>query len=176
MLKNQQQDLLVDQNILILHSLRTIISDLDDQTYTATREPYYSSSLGAHTRHILDHYLMLLAGMESGEMNYDNRNRDPEIETCRDHAKATIGRIIDGLKQLPDTDTPVKAIINVSVDTNPQPQDSTLGRELVFLHGHTTHHHSLMALIMRLQDKTVSSDFGFAPSTLKHRSEQACAR
>ena len=72
------------KNISILHNLRTIIGELDDSTYTATHEAFYPSSLGAHTRHILDHYLMLLAGAAAGEVDYDRRNRDPEIETNRD--------------------------------------------------------------------------------------------
>ncbi|MCV6603729.1 MAG: hypothetical protein OIF34_00375, partial [Porticoccaceae bacterium] len=108
-------------------------------------------------------------------VDYDKRGRDPQIETNRDHAKATIGRIIDGLKQLPGNDTPIKSAIKVTVEGTTPVQASTVGRELIFLHGHTTHHHSLMALIMRLQDKTVDSEFGFAPSTLKYRSEQVCA-
>lgn len=176
MLKNQQQNVLVDQNILILHSLRAIISQLDDTTYTATHELYYSSSIGAHTRHILDHYLMFLTGVGEGTVDYDKRGRDREIETNRDHAKAIIGRIIDGLKQLPSNDTPIQAAIKVTVEGTTPIQASTVGRELIFLHGHTTHHHSLMALIMRLQDKTVDTNFGYAPSTLKYRSEQVCAR
>ena len=169
-------NLLIEQNSLILHSLRNLLDELDDATYTATHDVLYSSSIGAHTRHILDHYLMLLAGIGSGEVDYDKRGRDPEVETNRAHAKATISRIIDGLKQLPGNDTPVQAATKVSVDDSCPAQSSTLGRELVFLYSHTTHHHSLMALIMRLQDKNVDNNFGYAPATLKYRSDQPCAR
>ncbi|UTW45323.1 DinB family protein [bacterium SCSIO 12696] len=176
MQNDPQQNILVDQNILILHSLRTIISQLDDTVYTATHDTFYSSSIGAHTRHILDHYLMFLAGVEGGTVDYDKRCRDPEIETNRDHARATIGRIIDGLKHLPSNDTPINAAIKVTIEGTTPVQASTVGRELIFLHGHTTHHHSLMALILRLQDTPVDTNFGYAPSTLKYRSEQVCAR
>ena len=167
--------MLAEQNIQALHRLRDIIDQLDDREYTATHIPYYSSSIGAHARHILDHYLMLVAGLEPGIVDYDRRGRDPEIETCRDHARATIDRICEQLQQLPADSTPVQAALSVSLDRDTPAQISTVGRELTFLCSHTVHHQSMIALIMRLQDKPVAGDIGYAPSTLKHRSEVACA-
>ena len=176
--------MLAEQNIHILHCLHDIIDQLDSCEYTATDDHYHSSSIGAHVRHILDHYLMLLAGIESRAVDYDKRCRDPEVETNRDHAKATIDRIVERLQQLPADNTPIQAAIKVTVEGDTPAQASTLGRELIFLHGHTTHHHSLMAMIMRLQNKQVAGDFGYAPSTLQHQNknqidnqgETPCAR
>ena len=160
--------LLAEQNIHTLNSLRDIIDQLDNGEYTATDDQYYRSSIGAHVRHILDHYLMFLAGLDGLSIDYDKRSRDPEIENNRDHAKAVIDRIVEGLQQLPADNTPVQAAIKVTVEGSTPAQSSTVGRELIFLHGHTTHHHSLMALIIRLQNKQVAADFGYAPSTLKY--------
>ena len=84
------------------------------------------------------------------------------------------------MKQLPAADTPVQAALSVTLAGDTPAQTSTVGRELTFLYSHTTHHHSLIALIMRLMDKQVAEDIGYAPSTLKHQSETegqvACAR
>ena len=56
-LEKVSHSLLAEQNIQLLHTLRDIIDQLDNTEYTATKAPYYNSSIGAHTRHILDHYL-----------------------------------------------------------------------------------------------------------------------
>lgn len=53
---------------------------------------------------------------------------------------------------------------------------STLERELQFLASHTVHHYALIALTLRAQGVTVGTDFGMAPSTLRHSERERCAR
>lgn len=163
--------LLAKQNTQILHTLSGIIDQLDDAEYTGTKAPYYNSSIGAHTRHILDHYLMFIVGLSEGIIDYDKRCRNPEIETCRSRAKLTIDRITAALEGLPDTNTRVAAKLNIVPSGDTPAQHSTIGRELTFLYSHTVHHHSIIAIIMRLMEKEVSSDIGYAPSTLNYQNE-----
>ena len=42
-------------------------------------------------------------------------------------------------------------------------------RELLFLLSHSTHHHTLIAMICRPQGVTMADEFGVAPSALKYR-------
>src|SRR5262245_51244700 len=45
---------------------------------------------------------------------------------------------------------------------------SSLKRELQFLLSHTTHHYALIALALRSRGFEPGSEFGVAPSTLRH--------
>ena len=178
--------MLAEQNIQILHTLRDIIDQLDNVEYTATEAPYYNSSIGAHTRHVLDHYSMFIAGLKIGTVDYEKRCRNPALENCRDHAKLAIDHMTEQLQQLPDTNTPIRATLNITLSGDTPAQASTIGRELTFLYSHTTHHYSLIALIMRLMNKQVPCNMGYAPATLKHQNdlkyqnettrEETCAR
>ncbi|MEP0552783.1 MAG: hypothetical protein ABJE29_00430, partial [Balneola sp.] len=53
---------------------------------------------------------------------------------------------------------------------------SSIRRELQFLVSHTVHHYALIGLILKTMDVEVPEDFGVAPSTLKHESEQETAK
>ena len=48
-------------------------------------------------------------------------------------------------------------------------------RELIFLHGHTTHHYAIIAVILKMLELPVSADFGIAPSTLVYEEQMECA-
>ena len=45
---------------------------------------------------------------------------------------------------------------------------STVSRELLFAGSHAIHHFAIIAVLMRAQGRTVSYDFGKAPSTLTY--------
>ena len=170
------KQMLTEQNIELLLRLETLIESLSADEYTSTDAPVYPSCIGAHTRHILEHYLMFLAGLEDGVIDYDGRERDPAVENDRDCAYRVIHEIIEKLGKITSPDAPLTVGQAVCAE-NPTPsQPSTVGRELVFLHSHTTHHHSLIIMIMRIMGKTVSGMSDFAPSTIRHIREQACAR
>ena len=57
-------------------------------------EPY-SASIGQHYRHVLDHFLCLESGIAAGEIDYDNRERNPQLETDLNYARATTERLIE---------------------------------------------------------------------------------
>ena len=52
-------------------------------------------------------------------------------------------------------------------------QRSSVGRELQFLVSHTVHHSAMVAASCRVRGLPVSSDYGVAPSTQRHRAASA---
>jgi hypothetical protein len=143
-----------------------------------TGSPHGLSSVGAHIRHILDHYDCLLAGVTSGRVDYDSRARDEAVE--RDPAAAAVlaGRIAISLGEL----TPEDAARDVEVRMDCGESGSadvwsrsSVQRELQFLVSHTVHHFALIKGILIGTDTAVPEDFGVAPSTLAYRSRTACA-
>lgn len=69
---------------------------------------------------------------------------------------------------------PVK--LSTSRHRTSQPISSSIERELVFLHGHTTHHYAIIAAILKLQGCAIDYAFGIAPSTLAYEEQLKCAQ
>ena len=141
----------------------------DSNSYTNLDPQTYGSSIGAHMRHVLDHYHSLLAGVESGVVDYDNRPRDQTIERDPIAAIALIESVIEGLEALSGRED---ARLNVKVSSSVKDEEShassSIGRELQFLVSHTVHHYALIAIASRMQGIVPMETFGVAPSTLKY--------
>ena len=60
--------------------LRSIIHQLSDAEFTEKLELLNGSSIGQHVRHILEFYICLSKGINTGEVNYDKRVRNLNIE------------------------------------------------------------------------------------------------
>jgi hypothetical protein len=119
-------------------------------------------------RHCVDHYECYLQGLPAGKVDYDARCRDALVETDPATAVDRIQTIQSRLAETSGASQP----ISISIHHGAEPstwQTSTSGRECIFLFSHTIHHFALMAGICREQGLEVPSEFGVAPSTLKHR-------
>jgi uncharacterized damage-inducible protein DinB len=130
-------------------------------------------SIGAHFRHVLDHYLAFLHGLGHGRIDYDQRERDPEIEADLRVARATADRIGAALQAITPTTLRALIMVNVAVATEshgePSWEPSTVQRELAFLLSHTVHHYALISLHARRHGVELGEDFVVAPSTLEYR-------
>ena len=58
----------------------TLLAKVDNETYRRKDADSESGSLGAHYRHVLDHFSCVLEGIPTGQINYDQRRRNPELE------------------------------------------------------------------------------------------------
>jgi uncharacterized damage-inducible protein DinB len=130
-------------------------------------------SIGAHFRHVLDHYFAFFHGLEEGRIDYDRRDRDPEIETDLHTARAAAEQVEAALRTLPAATIQAPILINVAVATEAHGETlwepSTVQRELAFLLSHTVHHYALISLHARCYGVELGEDFGVAPSTLEYR-------
>lgn len=160
------------QNIHFLEQGQNLLAAISDGQF-ADKGLFGQASAGAHLRHVLDAYRCFLAGIASGLVDYDARERDRRIETDRDFAAGAIAEVIDRLAHLPE---PVlEQDLRIQVDTAAWEQGkdlwtrSTAARELQFLLSHTVHHYALIALILRGHGYDPGAEFGVAPSTLEYR-------
>ena len=166
---------LVAQNIEVLKQGIGLIGRLDDHLYIEVNRALSISGVGSHFRHCVDFYHSFLAGLASGRINYDCREREEQIEKSRLFAIATLRSINEGLGGLPASEDQ-REIAVLLEDSSTLPNDnsdsgwsrSTIKRELQFLLSHTIHHYSLIALALRVQGFDPGSEFGVAPSTLKY--------
>jgi uncharacterized damage-inducible protein DinB len=165
--------LLQQNNCSLLRRYLTIIESISDVQYTLDNQPLFNSSIGAHTRHVLDHYQAFMDGLLLGHVDYDARARVSDIELSRPVAIEKINTTIARLAQIDDDDDRALLVsmdVGMSEVQSNEPQRSTVGRELVFLHGHLIHHEALVVFILRaLNISLADNNIGLAPSTIKHK-------
>src|SRR6266581_3684357 len=70
---------------------------IDDETYGRPLEGKPAASLGAHYRHVLDHFLCLAEGIRTGRVNYDQRRRNAQLESSVTCARLVTEGLIDEL-------------------------------------------------------------------------------
>lgn len=159
---------LIDANIMLLGQAQQLLQKMNDAQFTHFPKPAFQAGVGTHLRHCLDFYHAFLAGLPHGGVDYDARQRDPQIERDRDYANAKIEAIAQQLRQLPTL--PDNAPLQVKVNDSGRGimGHSSVSRELQALIEHTIHHYALMAVLLKLQGFDPGNAFGVAPSTLLH--------
>jgi uncharacterized damage-inducible protein DinB len=170
---------IIDDNIRYLQQGLELLQVISDENYTHASPPMYTSGVGGHLRHCLDHYFGLLAGIDGQKVDYDARQRDAEIETCRNRAIECTEQLIEDLKQLPAEALGIglECKMDCGGDGEVICSDSSVRREMQFLVSHTVHHYALIAMILRHQGIEPPADFGVAPSTVRFRESQLkCAQ
>lgn len=157
------------QNIYFIEQGRDLVRRLDDQLYCHSAEG--QSGVGAHLRHVIDCFRCFQQGLESGQVDYDARQRNAHIEKDRAVADRAMTEIIACLQGLAQGDA--GRSVRVKVDTAAWDDPSlhwtvsSVGRELQFLLSHTVHHYALIGLLLRQQGFDPGTEFGVAPSTLE---------
>jgi hypothetical protein len=164
--------LLQQNNCFLLNRFLSIIASLTDSQYLLDKQPLFNSSIGAHTRHVLDHYQAFIDGLPMGHINYDARARVSDVELNRTVAIEKINSMIACIAQIENYDEALLVSVDIGMPDDKEivPQRSTVGRELTFLHGHLIHHEALVAFILRALNVSLDVDnVGLAPATVKHR-------
>lgn len=162
--------------IAILEQGGELLQGLPPDAYGQRVPEAFDASIGGHYRHCLDHFTSLRRAVGSGEVDYDNRDRDPRIESQPGYAL----EVTEGLRGWLETlgprilAMPVGARCEVSYARGSAPvTGSTLGREMVYAIAHAIHHYALISVMARLMEVRVPSRFGVAPSTVAHNEKQA---
>lgn len=144
------------------------------ENFTHKFAAVFGASIGSHYRHCLDHFVCLLNGKELGMVDYDQRERDAQIETQPSCALEATRRIRSALRAMETRvlDRSISTRCSVSYRGSASPVTrSTLARELVYAVTHGIHHYALISVMARLLDAELPPEFGVAPSTIAHRKE-----
>lgn len=161
---------LVRANCELLQQGIELLRRHDERTFCAADAASYGSGIGAHFRHVLDHYRSFLEGVKCGLIDYDNRVRDTDVEKVREAAIDALESVKHDLEATPvDVELPLRVSVCASTsESEALHSGSTAGRELQFLVSHTVHHYALIAIASRMHGIYPSEEFGVAPSTLKY--------
>lgn len=157
---------IIQQNQSLIDQAIQLISALKSSLYGRCSEEVFSSSIGQHMRHCIEHYdELFMAHAEARVVRYHARPRNMEVETDPAVAVNRLRFIDNQLKRIGGKDTSLK----VSDGGIAEPSDSSLSRELEFLTSHTVHHFALITVIANQFKIKVPENFGIAPTTLKYR-------
>jgi hypothetical protein len=155
----------------VLRQGELLLSLLDDVAYSTRLPAAFNSSVGGHYRHCLDHFRSVFDGLDGAEVNYDNRQRDPLIETVREIALNETRELLRAGEGLGNRSLGcsirVRSKVSYAIVESPS-AISTVGREIMFCIVHAIHHYALIRVMCGMLEAPVPEGFGMAPSTIKH--------
>ena len=162
-------------NLEAIDQCQQLVTQVSDEDYGRSLQPYVQSSIGEHVRHVLDVYHALMTGSDGDLVDYNQKRRGSDIETNRRVALAEIDRIRQWLRNLDR-----RALVSVCTvrseltlqGRNISDIESSLRRELVFAASHVIHHSALIGVCARLCNLPTDELFGVAPATASYWREQ----
>jgi len=136
----------------------------------------FEGTVGAHLRHVIEHYDALLFPAVAGEVHYDRRARDRALEQNPALAHARLQTLREHLAQhrLPDMNMPLRVHgVGGMVGELAFNVESSFGRELAFVAAHAVHHFALLQLHCLQNGIDLGADFGKAPATVAFEHDRA---
>ncbi|MFY7839185.1 MAG: hypothetical protein ACOVP7_02865 [Lacibacter sp.] len=156
----------------VLQQLTAVLDQLTAEQYQMASAYLSGSTIGQHTRHVIELYQCLLKGYDVQQVCYDDRKRDVRIETDILFAKELLQQIAGTVNKenidLQLTGTYDKAANGqIHITTN-------YYRELLYNHEHTIHHMALIRVgLKEVSTAVIDPDFGIASSTIRHKEQCA---
>ena len=119
-----------------------------------------------HFRHINDFWNCFYSGITSKKIDYNNRDRNKDLENSKDKMHEKITLTIKLLKNISNTTLIIKDdLINPGSRTE---IESNTNRELLFLYEHTIHHIYIIRMVLNsLGIKIEDKNIGYNLSTIK---------
>ena len=158
--------MLHENSIKQLRELSELLSLIDDSEFTEPMEVVFGSTIGRHTRHILEFYDAFYKGYKSGILHYGGRKRKLKFETNRNAAISKIEKLNKKLHKIPDEKD---LILKLKINENSYFMPTTVAREFLYLMEHTTHHIALIRIGLQNinPEKNEFESLGVAYSTPK---------
>lgn len=158
----------------IIEEAKNVLMQLVESLNTLSYDEYIqknsllsNSTIGEHTRHIIELFQQLLVGYENSIIEYDKRKRNVKIQQNIDFAIDCIANIISNI-ELGNKKLILKTLYNSSenqIETN-------YFRELLYNIEHCIHHQAIIKIALLQFGKTeITKNFGIAKSTIEYRKQ-----
>lgn len=157
----------------ILHEILTeqkeLLRKISTEFYTHNIPSLDGSTIGGHTRHIIEFLEILLNSYHTDQINYDERQRNLELEENPEKAMEVISEILSNI-DLPNKNLILKqtvGAVSLEIPTN-------FFRELLYNIEHCIHHQALIKVAFNeiKMSHLLNKNFGIAPSTIQYRASQ----
>jgi hypothetical protein len=152
-----------------LNELIGLLQQLSNDEYSNPCTHLSNSSIGEHTRHIIELFQCLENQYESGVINYDDRQRSARIQTDTDFAIQQIVKIQNNLDK-----ENKNIVLKQKIESHEITTESNYYRELLYNFEHCIHHQALIKVaILQHSTITIDENFGVARSTIEYRNQCA---
>jgi hypothetical protein len=165
---------------LIRFNLEVLEQALDiAQAFCAEDQRNFSSIVGPHLRHVVEHYDALLIPACKGLVDYDQRPRDAHLEADPRVAVMRLEILRKRINRLSALE--LAEVIEVRGQGGVRGDlvfavHSTLERELVFVAMHAIHHYAMVSEACLAGGLVLPTGFGHAPATVAHARSFASSR
>lgn len=152
-----------------LDELIDVLSQITNSEYSNQCAALSNSTIGEHSRHIIEMFQCLQNNYESGIVNYDRRERNILVQTDTDYAVSQIGIIQNSLEKQNK-----KIELHQIIDGEEIRVESNYLRELLYNLEHCIHHQALIKVaVLQNPSVLVGENFGVARSTIEYRKQCA---
>lgn len=154
----------------ILQQIETVLHQINEEDYCTSLTVLTNNSIGKHVRHVFDLLECLLIRSNNPIISYDNRTRNPEIETSPKIALQKSNQIQDELIRL-DLNQTVK--LQQKVGNTNHLIETSMQRELLYNIEHAIHHMAIIRIGIehKFNYIAIPENFGIAYSTIEHRAK-----
>lgn len=155
--------------IAVIRQLTDLLNQLSPNEYTKSLCVLNGSSIGQHTRHVVEFYQCLLAGKSGGVVDYDGRERNFLLENDLNFTIETLEKIEESIISIKNPNETI--LLSVSYCTENQDfVETNFMREMVYLVEHSIHHYALIriGLQQNFPNIVIPKNFGIAHSTIRH--------
>ena len=167
-LENPTMERLLSFNQQVLDQALAVVGGHAEPGAPPTAPPF-AGSVGAHLRHVIEHYEALVNGLTLGVVDYDGRPRDRQLEASPTLARDRLLSLRQVLGQCtPDMlNRPVQVLSQGGITGDFDfCVTSSVGRELAFQASHAVHHFALLVEHLQRHGVPVPAHFGKAPGTV----------
>lgn len=158
---------------VILHEILTeqqeLLQKVSTEIYTHQIPSLDNSTIGGHTRHIIEFLEILRNSYHTNEINYDERQRNLELEKNPEKAMEVISEILSNIDL-----SNKNLILKQTVGTVSLEIPTNFYRELLYNIEHCIHHRALIKVAFNeiKMSHLLNKNFGIAPSTIQYRETQ----
>lgn len=158
------------KNVLceLLEKIACVTQQLKPEEYSEPLPLLMDNSIGKHIRHILDLVECLCASHLSGELNYDTRKREGQIETSTQATLLKINYLINSIKHL---DEDKKIGLKQKISGFEVVLETKTDREILYNIEHSVHHLAIIRMGIEHYFPHIEfpENFGIAYSTVQYR-------
>jgi len=154
----------------IFTQMEIFLRKIEKDSYRASLDIFSGSSIGEHTRHVIEYFLCLIDQLHTGYINYDNRLRRKELQEEPSIALLQLQKIRFLLTELSFSgQLAIKTTYGASV-ASPLVLSTTPERELLYNIEHAIHHLAMIKIGLKSVAPYIvlPQDFGVAQSTIDY--------
>jgi len=158
----------------LLSQLEDLIAQIKEEDFSKPSQTLNQATIGQHVRHILEFFLCLEEGINTGIVNYDKRAHDRILEEDKSLALAAIIQIKDLVqKQTSNYNLLLEGSYEPAGDES-YSVSSNFERELIYNVEHAIHHMALIKIGVKENSPYIilPAEFGIASSTIRYLKSQ----